>query len=183
MGPTFTFDLLPKEQLAIPHFCIFRLVWDETRQKLRKLPHQVRTPEYGASSTNHDHWASFEEALAAYEKRAICGRIDDNSGVDPAPCDGIGWFFTKPFFGIDLDKVRDKETGVTEQWALDFMKKYPTYWELSISETGYHGIGHGKVPEVDDPKRPGLKKAAQVHVSRVEVYGGERFFVLTGWRV
>src|SRR5258708_34560795 len=109
----YTFEHIPAEMKAIAHFCVFRKVWNEKLQKFSKLPHQVRAPQYGASSTNLEHWTSFDAAISAYEARVICGRVGNDSGADPAPCDAIGSFFTKPCFGIALNHPRNNETQVT----------------------------------------------------------------------
>ena len=73
--------------------------------KLTKVPY---TPGSGrrASSTELMTWATFEQALTAYE-------------AGEPPYDGIGFVFcgADPFVGIDLDKCRDAESGEVAPWA------------------------------------------------------------------
>ena len=73
------------------------------------------------------------------------------------------------YAGVDLDKCRDPQTGVTEQWAIQIIKELGSYTELSQSKTGWHIIVKNAALPVDG----GRKK-------RVEMYCSERYFCMTG---
>ena len=54
-------------------------------------------------------------------------------------CDGVGFVFTDadPFCGIDLDHCRDND-GTIAPAALDWIKRFGSYAEISPSGTGVH---------------------------------------------
>ena len=73
--------------------------------KKTKIPINPHTGRY-ASSTNSDTWSTFEKAQDRFE----------TSGVD-----GLGFVFSNDdrIAGVDLDNVRDPNTGKIEPWAQD----------------------------------------------------------------
>jgi putative DNA primase/helicase len=109
-----------------------------------------------ASSTDLLTWRTFEEALEDVKK----GRRD-----------GIGFVFSSadPFVGIDLDNCRDPETGAVEIWAQKLIDRVQEgYVEASPSGTGVHIIVEGTV------RGGGMRKG------KIEMYGRDRFFTMTG---
>jgi primase-polymerase (primpol)-like protein len=86
---------------------------------------------------------------------------------------GVGFVFTKSarYAGIDLDKCRDIESGVTETWASDIINELNSYTELSQSGRGWHIIVRGLLA-------PGRNRAG-----RVELYDHARYFVMSGNRL
>lgn len=120
-----------------------------------------------ASSTDPATWASCDEVCRAFNASRHAG---------------IGFVFTDsdPYVGIDLDGCRDPETGTVTDWALDEVKRFDSYTEISPSETGLKiwitadtklPKGRNKkllVPEIV-AKKPG-----------VEVYSQGRYFAVTG---
>ncbi len=75
-----------------------------------------------------------------------------------------------PYFGIDLDNCIDLEQGVwTSAQASNIYGRFNTYNELSISKTGLHIIGKGKLPS------GGCRKG------NVEIYDSSRYLVFTGF--
>ena len=72
---------------------------------------------------------------------------------------------------IDLDKVRDPETGQTEEWARQIVLEVNSYTELSPSGTGYHILVRGTLP-------PGANRRG-----RVEMYDGKRYITVTGQHI
>jgi putative DNA primase/helicase len=94
---------IPNQLTERPQWVCWRL---ETRDgKPTKVPYTPGT-ERRASSTELMTWATFEEALAAYE-------------AGEPPYDGIGFVFCNadPFVGIDLDDCRDEQSGEFAPWA------------------------------------------------------------------
>ena len=115
----------------------------------RKIP-QTPGTKRRADSTDSETWRSFEDAVAD-------GR-------------GLGFVFTSgdPYTGVDLDKCRDPETGVVEEWARRVVEDLDGYVEVSPSGTGLHIIVRGKLP-VGNNRR-----------GQVEAYSSERYFTMTG---
>jgi primase-polymerase (primpol)-like protein len=98
-------------------------------------------------------WRSFEEAMQALQN----GRYS-----------GVGFVFSSgdPFAAIDLDAVRDPQTGQLEEWAAEIIRDLNGYAEVSPSGKGVHVIVRGKAPN----KRRG----------KVEAYSSARFFTMSG---
>ncbi len=113
-----------------------------------KIP-QTPGTKRRADSTDSETWRSFEDAVAD-------GR-------------GLGFVFTSgdPFTGVDLDKCRDPETGVVEEWAREIVEDLDGYVEISPSGTGFHIFVRGKLP------KSGRR-------GKVEAYSSERYFAMTG---
>ena len=125
--------------------------------KPTKVPYVPGT-ERRASSTDLMTWSTFSEVCAAYE----AGK--------PLAYDGIGFVFCSadPFVGIDLDNCRDPISGEISPWAQKLVDSVQEgYVEVSPSGTGIHVIVEGKV-------------CGGVRKGKVEMYGHERFFTITG---
>jgi primase-polymerase (primpol)-like protein len=143
----------------IPHSLKRRPQWvnwryEERDAKPTKVPY---TPEgRKASSTELMTWRSFEKVLESFED----GKHD-----------GVGFVFCSgdPFVGVDLDKCRDPETGDIEEWARNIIDSFKdvVHIEVSPSGEGIHLITRGVFKD-------GL------NTKRVEVYGQDRFFTVTG---
>jgi hypothetical protein len=84
---------------------------------------------------------------------------------------GIGFVFTKngPHCGIDLDDCRDVQTGVIEPWALEVIKRFNSYSEISPSGTGIHILVKGTIPEGGGNRK-----------GKIEIYSQGRYFTVTG---
>jgi putative DNA primase/helicase len=116
-----------------------------------KVPYSARTGRK-ASSTDLLTWATFQEALEAYENGEYAG---------------VGFMFSSadPYTGIDLDNCVD-ENGEIAGWAMEIVRYFDSYTELSASGSGLHIIVRGEVPN----RRKG----------DVEVYSSKRYFSVTG---
>jgi putative DNA primase/helicase len=127
------------------------VVWKAVGDKPDKVPYSARTGRR-ASSTDLLTWSTFPEALEAY----------DNGGYA-----GLGFVFSSadPYTGIDLDDCVDAD-GEIALWALEIVRYFDSYTELSATGTGLHVIVRGDVPN----RRKG----------EVEVYSSKRFFTVTG---
>jgi putative DNA primase/helicase len=153
-----TIENIPGQLAERPQWVCWRL---EVRDgKPTKVPYTPGT-ERRASSTDLMTWATFEEALAAYE-------------AGEPPYHGIGFVFCSadPFVGIDLDKCRDPESGEVEPWAQNIIDTFAAegYVEASPSGTGVHIIVKGTQKE-------GARRG------RVEMYGQDRYFSVTGEKI
>jgi putative DNA primase/helicase len=145
--------LLPKTK-NIPQELKMRpqwVVWKAVGKKPDKIPYSARTGRK-ASTTDLLTWSTFEEALEAHES-------GDYSGV--------GFVFSSgdPYTGIDLDNCV-AGNGQIAVWALEIVRYFDSYTELSASGSGLHIIVRGDVSNrrKDD----------------VEVYSSKRFFTVTG---
>ncbi len=120
-------------------------------EKPDKIPHSARTGRK-SSSTDLMSWSTFEEALEAYEDGEYAG---------------LGFVFSSadPYTGIDLDNCVD-ESGEISLWALEIVRYFDSYTELSATGSGLHIIVRGEIPN----RRKG----------DVEVYSAKRFFSVTG---
>ena len=80
----------------------------------------------------------------------------------------MGFVFSSadPFTGIDLDGCVDPATGEVAVWAMEIVRYFDSYTELSASGTGIHIIVKGEMPN--------RRK------DEVEVYSSKRFFTVTG---
>ena len=138
---------IPEELKARPQWVVWKAVGD----KPDKVPYSAGT-ERKASSTDLLTWATFQEALEAYE----------NGGYA-----GLGFVFSSadPYTGIDLDNCVD-ENGEIAAWALEIAGYFDSYTELSATGTGLHIIVRG-----DGPNR---------RKGDIEVYTSKRFFTVTG---
>jgi putative DNA primase/helicase len=138
---------IPEELRARPQWVVWKAVGD----KPDKVPYSARTGRR-ASSTDLLTWSTFQEALEAYE----------NGGYD-----GLGFVFSSadPYTGIDLDDCVDGD-GEIAGWALEIVRYFDSYTELSATGTGLHVIVRGEIPN----RRKG----------EVEVYSSKRFFTVTG---
>src|SRR5215218_9167207 len=140
-------ESIPEELRARPQWVVWKAVGD----KPDKVPYSARSGRR-ASSTDLLTWSTFQEALEAYEN----GRYA-----------GLGFVFCSgdPYTGIDLDDCVD-EDGEIAGWALEIVRYFNSFTELSATGTGLHIIVRGEVPN--------RRK------DEIEVYSSKRFFTMTG---
>jgi putative DNA primase/helicase len=125
------------------------VVWKAVGDKPDKVPYSARTGRR-ASSTDLLTWSTFQEALEAYENGDYAG---------------LGFVFSSadPYTGIDLDDCVGGD-GEIAGWALEIVRYFDSYTELSATGTGLHIIVRGNVP----------------NRRKDEVYSSKRFFTMTG---
>jgi primase-polymerase (primpol)-like protein len=158
-------DGIPAEARAFDHWVDWQLVYRADKGKFDKVPVDARTGR-PASSIDPRTWATFPEALDAYRALEPAGRLD-----------GIGYVVSKaegtadPFVVGDLDRCHDPQTGITEEWALEIVRRLNSYTELSPSGRGLRIILRGRLPG------HGRRKG------RVELYEHARFVTVTGHRL
>lgn len=123
-----------------------------------KVPIDPKTGR-NAKSNDPGTWGTFEQAT---------GWAARNGG-------GIGFEFAEdaPFCGIDLDHVRDADTGELAPWAREVVDALDTYTEVSPSGTGLHLIARAGKPE-------GGSKRANPDGTAFEMYDHGRYFRMTG---
>jgi primase-polymerase (primpol)-like protein len=150
---------LPPTADALPDALVDRDQWvcwrsQQREDKHTKVPNIPGTTQF-ASTTDPDTWRDFQTARKA---------------VTSTPVDGLGFVFTAddPLIGIDLDDCRNRETGDPTTWASQIITQLDSYTEVSPSETGYHILITGSLPE-------GRNRAGNL-----ELYDRSRFFTVTG---
>src|SRR5215218_4833757 len=128
------------------------VVWKAVGDKPDKVPYSAASGRR-ASSTDLLTWSTFETACKALETGEYSG---------------LGFVFSSgdPYSGLDLDGCVDPQTGEVAVWALEIIKYFDSYTELSATGTGVHVIIKGEVPN--------RRK------DEVEVYSSKRFFTMTG---
>ena len=149
------FENIPERLTERSQWVCWRL--EERDAKTTKVPY---TPGKlrRASSTDLMTWRTFEEALAAYER-------------SEPPYSGVGFVFCSadPFVGIDLDDCHNPQSGEIAPWAQEIISSVKEgYVEVSPSGTGIHIIVEGTV------RGGGMRKG------KLEMYGRDRFFTITG---
>jgi len=87
----------------------------------------------------------------------------------------IGYMFNDDgIVGVDLDNVRDPNTGEIVLWALDIIQRLNSYTEISMSGKGVHIFARGVLPP---------KHRCKVSVNgkqHIEIYHEKRYFAMTG---
>lgn len=145
--------LFPAEIKQLVRWGAYRLFWNEKLQKYDKKPFNAETGVPGNLFTPGVP-RPFDVAVAGLAKHHFPGL-------------GIGFQFDDGISGIDLDNVRNPETGEIVAWAMDLIRLFNSYTEVSVSKTGVHILVRGTVTK-------GTK------YDGVEVYSAGRFFVVTG---
>jgi hypothetical protein len=105
--------------------------------------------------TDAKNLVAFQEALENY-------RVNRLAGI------GFVFFQKDGFAGIDLDKCREPETGIIDPWALEIIRQFDSYTEVSPSGTGLKIFVRGTLP-------PGRRKN-----DKIEMYNDGRYFTVTG---
>ena len=146
----------PDELKSLPRFVCYRLEPDAKKpERFKKIPYDPLTGRR-AKANDSSTWGTFDQALAAAEKRNY---------------DGVGFQFGDdgPYVGIDIDHcVVD---GKLSDFAASVVARLDSYTELSPSGTGVHIFVKAKLP----PK--GNRVTGE---NAIEMYGNGRFFTITG---
>jgi putative DNA primase/helicase len=120
----------------------------------QKMPIQADTG--GPARVNDpETWVSFSTALESWKANDV---------------EGVGFVFTADdvIAGVDLDGIRDPETGALDDAARDIVERLDSYTEVSPSGTGVHVLVKGFKP-------PGRNRHGDV-----EMYDRSRYFTVTG---
>lgn len=149
---------IPDELTELNQWCVFRM--QERNGRLTKVPINAETGEF-AKSNDESTWSSFDAALDA---------------IHQFDCDGLGFFFKEPYFGIDIDDVRPEIQrfldGDTENNIVaEFIGVMGTYAEISPSGNGIHIISKGELPAKGSRR------------GNIEMYSSGRFFTMTGNKI
>ena len=149
------YPAIPHELKELKHWCGYKL--QQRNGKLTKIPINANDGNLGKSN-DESTWADFETAL---------------DSINKFNCDGIGFYFKPPYFGIDLDDIKQEldrylSNDTEDNLVAEFVDLMGSYSEISVSGNGIHIIAKGELPE------GGRRKG------NIEVYDSGRFFVMTG---
>jgi putative DNA primase/helicase len=155
------YEALPKDMRDRPQWVTWML--EERDGKTTKVPHDPKTGRL-ASPTDLATWSSFDQATQA----ASDGHYS-----------GIGFVFAAndPYTGIDLDHVRDSDTGALDPVAGKIVRDLDSYTEVTQSRTGLHVLIRAKVR---GPRHRTRLAGASRDDAGIEMYDRGRFFVMTG---
>jgi putative DNA primase/helicase len=142
---------IPDELKALPQWVLWRA--EQRGGRTSKVPY--RTDGRRASSTNHDDWVNFDEALNICQARGYSG---------------VGFVFREGggIVGVDLDHVID-DAGNVESWAARVVRAFNSYTEISVSGHGLHIICRGSIPDGKGHRH-----------GQAEMYDRGRYFTVTG---
>ena len=152
---------IPAQLRALDQWVCWRLEARPGDPKLTKIPYDPKSGDK-AKAGHPDTWASFADALGAYE----------TSLAWPRPYSGLGFQLheTDGFFAGDLDKCIDEATGEVAEWASAIVAEVDTYTEYSPSGVGLRFFGLGALPPEGNRKGP------------IELYDRLRYVTVTGRR-
>jgi putative DNA primase/helicase len=150
----YAWERLPQELRKGGSFCLYR------EEQRRKVPYCSGNPAQRAAINKPGSWASFDQTERAYETFA---------GFD-----GINAVCSPEFTFVDIDDCVDGEQLSSR--AREVMHALPaTYWELSPSGAGLHGIFRIEGGE--------FRNISKEEGKGVEVYAGKHFMSCTGWQI
>ncbi len=142
---------LPQAMRDADRWILWKPVPDAKTGKIIKKPLDPRTrkpfPRGSHWQTDPARWVSYAEAIKTGEP--------------------LGFLLGDGFAGVDLDDVI--EQGHLAPWAQAIRQQFPTYAEVSPSNTGIKLFMHGRIAGDLIGKRAGI-----------EVYDRQRFFTVTG---
>lgn len=132
---------------------------------VNKEPYDPKTGKL-AEADNPATWGTYEQVLKYFNSHR-------NNGTRT-----LGFEMSEsPFTAIDMDHVRNPETGSIEPWAIEIIRGLDSYTEISPSDTG---IRIFVTSEEDFPyfnrKKGGLGPDKQA----LEVSNGRKYFSVTG---
>ena len=177
----FIAENIPQEMARLPQW----VVWG-VPNKVLKCPFNPATM-IEAKAGRPETWGSFEQAV---------------DRVRRGQAQGVGFEFLVGggIVGIDLDTVRDPESGKVAYYALEMIKKLDSFTEVSMSGYGVHIFCFGEIvlernkeklppnsikrPVIDaktgkqklDPKTGELL----FKEPEIELYNKNQFFAMTG---
>lgn len=139
--------MIPTELQNLKQWCCYKLVEQKNTDKLSKLPINPETKK-GAKSNDPSTWVDYDTALLYADEY-----------------DGVGFFFTPPYVGIDIDSVNLEKIDTK---TLEIINTLDSYTEISVSGKGLHIIVRGSLP------------GGVCRKGTLEMYQEARFFAMTG---
>ena len=163
---------MPPELKQRPNWVLWVSIWNGS--KWTKRP--IQLSGFGASTTNPNHWSSFDDARQAFERAVEHDYIElreKNKPTRRVAVEGVGFVFDgRPdengfvVAGVDFDKVISGQAIAS--LAEERIRRLGSYTERSVSRTGLHVIVKAR------PLQSGVSYGG------VELYTSGRFFTMTG---
>ncbi len=118
------------------------ILWKSVPDPMGKKPKKVPCDIFGNNINSHDPniFMSYEQVVTLAEKHGF----------------HVGFVLTKndPYFLLDLDGVRNVETGIWDGWSQGIVKSMPNAAsELSFSKNGLHIMGKCDARSLDNRRR------------------------------
>ena len=156
----FDIQVVPAALRQLPQWVVWRIIVRDG--KPTKCPMDAKTGG-PADSTDPATWATFEQAMAAWQQSGQYA--------------GVGFVFTNQagFCGVDLDDSVDPATGELKPWGRQIVEQLNSYTEISPSGGG--------VKVFIRATKPGNRCRKAYHDGEVEIYDSGRFFTVTGRRM
>jgi hypothetical protein len=145
------YENIPQDLKQLDRWVCWRA--EERKGKITKVPYSPSG--YPAKSNDNNTWSNFETVKKAFETNHF---------------DGIGFMLGDGIIGIDIDSCIDEKGNVSDL-ARNIISSVDSYYEKSVSGSGVHIILKGELPEGYMSKNTKLD---------LEVYGGARYFTITG---
>lgn len=126
--------------VAIPHFFVYRLVWDAAKNKYLKTPSYVTgAPLLKEQGGPEALWVDYTTAVT--NLAALRARDGHNAWT-------LGWWFTADcgYWFLDADGVVGTGGELSQEAAYLFQALPGAFCEWSSSGKGLHWIGRGLVP-------------------------------------
>lgn len=159
--PALDVNAIPVELSQLAQWVVWR---QESRDggKPTKIPYNAATGSK-ASTTDPETWATFDDALAAYELGTY---------------DGVGFVFSRDddFAGVDLDDCINADGNIAPE-AQKIIDELNSYTEVSPSGKGVKVFLQGQLPQGETGKN---KKTPDIDgLGGIEVYDRGRYFTVT----
>ena len=135
---------IPDELRAQPLWLQYYLKSDPKHPD--KKPSKCPCMKYGTPEDRANNLRSLDHLLTRPKQAGFQRWVSKNEG----------------FVFVDLDHVRNVNTGEVEPWAEQLIEQLDSYTEISASGTGFHIVCKGTLPEDVEPSPD----------SKVEIYSG-----------
>jgi hypothetical protein len=156
-------ERFPAQLRELPVWLLWKLAKDDSRDKPKKVPYYADGNARSGTldgPEDRQRLVTFEQAAAAFLARGYMSGLGIALGVVPGKNICLG--------GIDLDGCC-AATGEPDERASEIMRAAHSYTERSPSGLGIHVLGTGDV--------------GKTKISGLEIYGGARYFTVTGERL
>jgi len=177
-------DQMPREQRESDRWALFSYIdegdyWGKRVVAPWDTGHGYPAKGWKESLTTFDEARKYT-TLNGYEIETHIGIPDEALAqfglfyhLDPEPSDD-GIIF------IDLDDVRDPETGALHKTAIELLESAGSYAQVSVSGTGIHIFLEGKLPDNVSTIQQELEENAAFPKAEIEVYDKDRLVAMTG---
>ena len=148
---------LPEELTDTPQWICWHYVVKTSGAEPSKVPCSPTGGPLDEWQKNRAKWMTYEQAVACYESNLTLS--------------GIGFVLTPELgiVGVDMDHVIDVSSGEVAEWAIEHVRDFDSYAEVSPSRTGLRLFVLGTLPN-GCPKKRGHR----------EIYNNVRWLTVTG---